>query len=84
MMKNYVLNYINNLTISDIINLANKKNINLSLKEADFIYIFLKNNKENLVNDPLSYDFDDYKAYFEENNYWKIKQLIEEYKKLIK
>lgn len=83
-MKNFILNYINSLSVQNIIDIAKSKNINLSLNEAEYIYNFLKRNKEDLINNPLSYNIENYKNNFQPDNFIKIKQLIDEYKKLIK
>ena len=58
MFKNLIENYINNMTINDIIIFANKENIKLKDYEYVKIYNYIKNNWNELIkNDNLIKSF---------------------------
>lgn len=78
-MKNLIENYIRNLTKEDINNFALKNAIYLDEKELNFTYNFIKNNYQEILNDPNRFDYSKYKEYFSYNNYEKIVSLIKKY-----
>ena len=79
-IKNLIINYIKNLNINDINNFAINNNIYLSNKELEFIYNYIKNNYELLLNNPSNFNLKEYKDIFSNDNYIKINTLIEKYK----
>ena len=80
-MKNMIINYIRNMNIDDINNFAIKNNIFLSNEELNFIYKYIKNNYNYLIDNYNLFNLSNYKDYFSEENYKKIKMLINDYKK---
>ena len=78
-MFQLVKNYIDNLTIEKVNEIALKNNINLSNQELNFLYSFIKKNYEALYANP-NVDLSKYKNNFTEENYNKIINLINEYK----
>ena len=82
-MKNIIINYINNMTIDDINNFAIKNSIYLNNIELNFIYDYIKDNYNSLLDNPNNFDISIYKNTFSEENYIKINNLINEYKKKI-
>ena len=78
-MKNIIKGYLVNLSIEDINNHAIKYNINLSEDELIFTYNFIKNNYEEILDNPDSFNFSDYEAYYSKENFSKINQLIKKY-----
>lgn len=78
-MFQLVKNYIDNLTIEKVNEIALKNNINLSNQELNFLYSFIKKNYEALYANP-NVDLSKYKKNFSEENYNKIINLINEYK----
>jgi hypothetical protein len=87
-MYNLIENNINKLNINDIYNFAIKNNINLSNEEASFILKFIKNNWQEIFNNPNLDDLDKYKDNFNKDNFIKIKNLLiiyyNKYNKLLK
>ncbi len=79
-IKNLIINYLNNLSISDINSLAIKHDIYLNDQELSFIYNFIKDNYYDLVNNPNNYNLSDYKNSFTNENYIKLNNLIKNYK----
>ena len=71
--------YINNLRKDDILLFANKHNINLNSDELDFTYSYIKNNYKEVLNNKDRFNFDEYKEKFSEENFYKIKELINTY-----
>lgn len=80
-IKNLIINYVSNLSINDINNIALKNNILFSKSELDFVYFFIKKNYLNIFNNPNSFDLAKYKDKFSKDNYIKLNNLINEYKK---
>lgn len=80
-MKNIIINYINNMSLNDVNNFAIKNNIYLNNDELDFIYSYIKNNYLKVIDNPYELDISLYKNKFSEENYIKINNLINEYKK---
>lgn len=82
-MHNLIINYINQLKKEDIIAFAKKNNLTVTNKEIDFIYSFIKNNHEEVLKNPQSFDITPYKGEFSNDNYLFLKNLIDKYKKMI-
>ncbi|MBO4601232.1 MAG: DUF2624 family protein [Bacilli bacterium] len=78
-MYSMIERYINKMTKEDILNFANKKNINLSEDELSFTYEFIKKNWGKILSNPNLLDLNRYKNNFSEENFIKIKELIKEY-----
>ena len=72
-------NYVNNLTIEKVNEIAIKNNIYLNKEELDFLYKFIKKNYEALYVNP-NIDLNKYKNDFTEENFNKIIKLINSYK----
>lgn len=70
--------YINNMDIFDLQNLAISKGIDLSKEELDFTYSFIKKNWKSILSNYNMFDLDKYKSHYSEENYIKIKKLINE------
>ena len=79
MIINLVKNYLENMQIEDLNNLAIKHNINLSENELNFTYSFIKNHYEAVLKNPANFDFREYAEYYSEENFQKINQLIKKY-----
>lgn len=78
-MYKLIENYIINMTKEDINNFAIKNDIILNNIELDFIYKYIKNNYQYLLNDPDSFNIDSYEKYFQKDNFIKIKKVFIEY-----
>ncbi len=65
---------------NDINNFAIKNNIYLNNNELNYIYSFIKNNYQELIDNPNNFNIDNYKDNFTNENYLKINNLIKEYK----
>ncbi len=65
---------------NDINNFAIKNNIYLNNNELNYIYSFIKNNYQELIDNPSNFNIDNYKDKFTNENYLKINNLIKEYK----
>lgn len=82
-MNNLICSYINKLRKEDIINFAHKNNLVVSDAEVDFVYSFIKNNHQEVLKNPDSFDITLYKNQFSNDNYIFIKNLIDKYKRMI-
>lgn len=82
-MHNLITSYINRLKKEDIMNFANKNNLTVSDDEIDFVYSFIKNNHQEVLKNPESFDIALYKNKFSSDNYNFLKNLIDKYKKMI-
>ena len=69
------------MSINDIKTFSLSNNIYLSDSELLFIYEFIKNNYNSLIDNPNSFDISSYKNKFSEENFNKIQNLIIKYKK---
>lgn len=69
------------MSIDDINNFAKNNNIYLSNNELEFIYKYIKNNYLKLIENPNNFSLINYKDNFSNDNYIKINNLINEYKK---
>lgn len=77
-MVNLIAIYINNMSIDDFNGMALDQGINLSKSELDFSYNFIKDNWLDVFNDYDSFDFSKYKNKFSDENYEKIRKLIDD------
>ena len=77
-MINFIAMYINNMSINDFNNMALQQGIELSDKELDFSYNFIKDNWLDIFNNYDSFDFSKYKNKFSNDNYEKICKLIDD------
>ena len=79
-MYNLIISkYLDNLTIDKLNILALDNNIYLSNEELLFSYNFIKNNYKEVLNNHSSFDISKYRNYYSEENFKKIKDLIDEY-----
>ena len=79
-MYNLIISkYLDSLTIDKLNSLAIENNIYLSNEELLFSYNFIKNNYKEVLNNHSNFDINKYRNYFSEENYKKIKDLIDEY-----
>lgn len=79
-MKQLIKNYVSNLTKEQVADFSKSKNIFLNDNELDFVYTYIKNNYDELITNP-NIDLSKYKQYLSEENYNKIVNLVNEYKK---
>lgn len=78
-MFNIIERYINKITKEDIKVFATKKGANLSPEELNFTFDFIKKNWRDVLKNPNLFDLDRYKNHYSENNFYKIKQVFNEY-----
>ena len=78
-MYQIIERYINKMSIDDVLNFANTKNVNLSDDELNFTYKFIKKNWNQILFNPSSLNLERYKNVYSEENYNKINNLIKEY-----
>lgn len=79
-MKHLIEKYIDNLSIGDINLFLNKNNINLNRQELEFTYNYIKKNWNQILSDPNSFNFENYKNVYTSINYNKLSNLINEYR----
>ncbi|MDD2208295.1 MAG: hypothetical protein PHU45_02950 [Bacilli bacterium] len=82
-MFNIIEVYIKTLTKEDVNNFALNNNINLSASELDFTYNFVKNNYQDILAKPNSFNFSKYQDRFSSDNYFKIEALIKKYSRYL-
>lgn len=70
---------MNNLTIEQINNFAQKKNVNLNSQELEFTYNFVKKNWHSVLGNPNLLNLDRYQEIYSKENFEKIKQIFNEY-----
>lgn len=78
-MYNLIRAYVNKISLNDIFKFATSNEVNLSSEEAKFILDFMKKNWEIFLNNPDSLNLDNYKSQFSEENFLKVKKLINFY-----
>ncbi len=71
--------FINNLTKEKVIDFTISKEVFLSEQELDFMYQFIKKNYKIILSNPSLLNMDLYKNKFSEENFIKIKKIINEY-----
>ena len=79
-----IKNYVNKLTKEQITSFALMHNILLSPSELDFTYNFVKSNYEEVIQNYDSINLDQYRSYYSEENFTKIKALFKEYSEKFK
>jgi hypothetical protein len=79
-MKHLIEKYIDNLSIGDVNLFLNKNNINLNRQELEFTYTYIKKNWNQILSDPNSFNFENYKNVYTSINYNKLNNLINEYR----
>ena len=79
MNKHILYDYINKLKKEDIINYINKQQISLTNNELDIIYDNIKNNTDNILNNPLK-EINKIKDKLNINTYNKLIELYNKYK----
>lgn len=77
--KKEIKEKIKKATKEDIFEFATKYNIYLSKNELDYIYSFAKNNHESILNNPKSFNLNNYKDNFTETNFNKLTNLYNKY-----
>jgi hypothetical protein len=78
-MYNIVDLFIKNLTPGQVQDFAIKKGANLSSQEVMTIYNFIKNNGIRVLKNPSSFNLNDYKDSFTQENFSKIQEVLNEY-----
>ena len=79
-IKNIIINYINSLDKKGLYELAIKNNIYLSNDELNYIYDYIKENYMYYIDNYNSFNVDTHKSHLSEENYLKIRNLINKYK----
>ena len=79
-MYSLVEGVVNKLSLNDVFSFAKKNSVNLSNDEANFILNFLKNNWYSLLKSQNIEILNNYKSNFSQENFGKIKGLLEYYK----
>ena len=79
MNKQLIQKYINKLKKEDIIIFSKKQGINLTNNELDLIYYKIKDNPENILNNPLK-EINSIKDNISINVYNKLIELYDKYK----
>jgi len=75
--------YIDKININDVNMFLCSNNINLNNKELNFIYDYLKNNYELILQEDLK-TFKEIKNNLKEDNYNKLYELYKKYKSIYK
>ena len=70
---------IKKLTKEDIVNFSFKYNVFLSKNEIDFVYDFIKNKNQEILNNPKSFNLNLYKDKFSQENFIKLTNLYNKY-----
>ena len=70
---------IKKLTKEDIVNFGKKYNVYLNKKELDFVYDLVKNNNQEILSNPKSFNLTKYKENFTRENYQKLSNLYNKY-----
>ena len=80
MNKIIIINYIKRLTKQDITNFCIKQNINLTEKEIDIIYYYIKNKYKDFFNGKEQILLSELKSQVSKSTYNKILEYYELYK----
>ena len=64
--------------------LGARKGILLTDDEAEYAFKYIKNNYDDVLNNPASFKIEDHEKKFSEENYQKLKELVKEYIKYLK
>lgn len=79
-MNALIEKFINNMSLYDIQKFAISNDVFLSNNELSFIYEYVKNNWKEILNNKGIIDMDKYREYFSNDNFDKIKKLINIYR----
>lgn len=79
-MNALIEKFINNMSLYDIQKFAISNDVFLSNNELSFIYEYVKNNWKEILNKKGIIDIDKYREYFSNDNFDKIKKLINIYR----
>lgn len=79
-MFNFIGSYIEKLNINEINTFLKKNNIFLNEEELIFTYEYIIKNWKRIISNPKSFDFNNYKNKYSENNFNKLNKLIDEYR----
>ena len=79
MNKLLVYEYINRLRREDIVKFCNIKNINISDKEIDIVYKYIKNDYKRFFNNPMEV-INEVKSKVSDNTFSEIMKLYDKYK----
>lgn len=82
-MNNIIEAYVSKLTKEDILSYGIKNNLTITNAELNFIFDFIKKNYKTILNDPHSFNLEDYKDKFSEENYLFLEKMISKYKRMI-
>ncbi len=83
MYDKLIENYVNKLSKNDILYFCNKENINISNKDLDIIYIYIKKYWKIVLKKDPSNIFNELKNLLENNTYNKLIELYNKYKNKI-
>lgn len=78
-MYNLIKRYMDNLSINQVNDFAQKNNVFLSESELNFTFEFIKKNWEMIFRNPTLLKLERYKEQFSEENFIKIQKLINMY-----
>lgn len=78
-MYNIIERFMSKLSKNQVNDFAIKNNVILSEDELNFTYEFVVKNWSELIGNPGRLDIDKYKNKFSEENFIKVKKLINEY-----
>lgn len=78
-MYNLIKKYMDNLSINQVNDFAQKNNVFLSESELNFTFEFIKKNWEMIFRNPTLLKLERYKEQFSEENFIKIQKLINMY-----
>lgn len=79
-MFDLIGNYINKMNKEDIKSFLEKNNILLDDNELNFTYLFIIKNWRNILSNPNSFNFNNYKDKYSEDNFIKLNKLINNYR----
>ena len=82
MYKSFIINYAKNITKKDIINFINKNNFNVSTKDVDIIYDYIKKYYLVFFDNPIKY-IKKLKDQVEDDTYYLILMLFDKYKQYL-
>lgn len=78
-MYNLIKRYMENLSINQVNDFAQKNNVFLSESELNFTFQFIKKNWEMIFRNPTLLKLERYKSQFSEENFIKIQKLVNMY-----
>ena len=75
-MNNLIRSYIKNLTEDDVRSWSARKGILLTDEESEYAFKYIKNNYDNVLNNPESFNIEEHEKKFSKENYQKLKELV--------